>query len=106
MPGGQHFRYGASRYPVNVAAGNGVLWHGDFVTCPGTCRSELSNHRAAVPTLVADGLALRPADANVACSSSVIDLSKRSAAIRAAAERLLTMPAMSRFSTRTVSDAD
>ena len=41
----------------------------------------------------------------VAGSSSVIDVSKRWATVRTAAERLLTTPAMSRFSTDTVSDA-
>jgi hypothetical protein len=41
----------------------------------------------------------------VAGSSFVIDVSKRWATVRTAAERLLTTPAMSRFSTDTVSDA-
>ena len=55
--------------------------------------------------LVADGLVVRPAPASVAGTSSDSDLSKRSAAVRAAAERLLTTPRMSRFSTGTVFDS-
>ena len=66
---------------------------------------RLANYRAAVPALVATQLAVRPVRAIVASTSSVIDLSRRSVAIRAAAERLLTTPPMSRFSTLIVSDA-
>ena len=70
-----------------------------------TAARRLANYCAAVPALVATELAVRPVSAIVASTSSVIDLSRRSAAVRAAAERLLTTPPMSRFSTLIVSDA-
>ena len=46
-----------------------------------------------------------PSNGYVARSSSASDLSKRSAAVRVAADKLPTIPVMSRFSTGTVSDS-
>ena len=70
-----------------------------------TAARRLANYLAAVPVLVATELAVRPVSAIVASTSAVIDVSRRSAAVRAAAERLLTTPPMSRISTLIVSDA-